>query len=305
MVVNKNKMSLVICTYNREKYLPILFKSIINQSCDSNDYEIVVIDNNSTDSTQSICNQFIVDNPSVNINYFLEKKQGLSYARNRGYVESKNYYIAYLDDDAHLHKDYVKIKLDYFKDHSDVDAIGGKILLDYEGQKPSWESKYLNSIFGFFYPGEEIFQFVKPKYPRGSNMAFKKSVLEEVNGFNVNLGRTQRNLMGGEEKDIMFRMYDKGYKVMYIPSATVYHAVATHRTKVSYVKTTGLGIGKSEKIRTKNLGGFSLLKRWAIELFKWGASFILLLLYILKGTPSKGVILLKFRWWISQGLLIG
>ena len=190
-------ISLVICTYNRDKYLPILFRIILNQSCNLTDYEIVLVDNNSTDRTKSICDQFQVDHPDVIFRYYVETNQGLSYARNRGFREAKCEYVAYLDDDAYLQKDYVKIKLSYFQKHTGVDAIGGRILLDYEGEIPSWEGKYLNSIFGYFYPGDEEFQFVKPKYPRGSNMAFRKDILVEIDGFNVRLGRTQRNLIGG------------------------------------------------------------------------------------------------------------
>jgi Glycosyltransferases involved in cell wall biogenesis len=94
------KLSVIFCTYNREKYLYNALKSISQQNIPYHDYEIVMVNNNSTDSTESICKQFRYDYPGVNFRYFLETQQGLSYARNRGVQESRGDILVFVDDDA-------------------------------------------------------------------------------------------------------------------------------------------------------------------------------------------------------------
>jgi hypothetical protein len=78
------KISVVICTYNREKYLPICLDHLKNQKAPKDSFEIVIINNNSTDSTDIICRDFIAKNPELNVTYDIEYDPGLSHARNKG-----------------------------------------------------------------------------------------------------------------------------------------------------------------------------------------------------------------------------
>ena len=94
------KFSVIFCTYNREKYIYNAMKSIAEQDFPSTDYEIVLINNNSTDSTESICNRFSEDYPQVRFRYFVETNQGLSYARNRGVKESRGDILVFVDNRA-------------------------------------------------------------------------------------------------------------------------------------------------------------------------------------------------------------
>lgn len=295
-------ISLVICTYNRDKYLPKVLESILNQTCLSSDYEIVLINNNCTDQTESICLDFQKKHPEIEFNYVIEYQQGLSYARNRGYKESKYDLIAYLDDDAFISKNYVENTILFFNNNPKTIALGGKIHLDYEVDIPTWSNKYVNSILGYFDKGNQVFQFTSKDYPRGSNMIFKKQILETVNGFNVTLGRTGKNMNGGEEKDIFKRIYLLKHKVMYSPDIIVYHTVPAHRIEMSFIKKQAFGIGYSERIRTLNISTGSYIKKWLLEIYKWGGTLALFVIYLLKGQPAKSIIILKFRYWISKGL---
>src|SRR5258708_35944509 len=94
------KISAVICTYNRAEYLGRAIESLAHQDLDSAGYEIIVVDNNSTDNTAQLVKNSIEAYPSVQIRYVLETEQGLSAARNRGAHEAAGNYIAYVDDDA-------------------------------------------------------------------------------------------------------------------------------------------------------------------------------------------------------------
>ena len=296
-------ISAIISTYNRERYLPQVLNSLKEQTLAKDGFEIIVINNNSTDETESISKSFEKDNPDIAFQYFMETSQGLSYARNRGIKESKGELVTFIDDDAFLEKDYLERIVEYFDANPESVAVGSKILLHYEDVIPTWENKYLNSLLGYFEPSDEPFIFNAKNYPRGSNMSFRTSVFEEVGDFNVNLGRVGRNLAGSEEKDLFQRIYLKKMTVGYIPDALVYHCVPIERTTVEFIRRQGIGTGQSEWQRVKNEGGLSPLKRIFSELIKWGASFVLLLSYSLQGKFAKGYMILRFRYWVSKGII--
>ena len=130
-------ISAIICTYNREKYIGKALESIRNQSLDKDRIQIVIVDNNSTDSTERICQDFIKANPGLSINYVVEKEQGLSAARNRGIRESSSDYLTFVDDDARLDPQFLEVTCTYLDSNPGVEAVGGKILLDYEFRPPA------------------------------------------------------------------------------------------------------------------------------------------------------------------------
>lgn len=293
-----------ISTYNREKYLPMVLESLRKQTLSKSLFEVVLVNNNSPGNTKEIAEKFQIENPDIQFRYYLETQQGLSFGRNRGIQESKGKYITFIDDDAFLADNYLeKIYQTFEKDHS-IAAIGSKILLHYESIIPKWENKYLNSLLGYFNLGDEPKVFPKTDYPRGSNMSFRTDVFQKAGMFNTELGRIGKGLGGGEEKDMFKRIYQiNELKVIYIPDALVYHCVPVERTTSDFIKKQALGTGQSERIRVRHEGVGSTLKRFAIEFFKWGASFILFFVYLFKATPAKGIMIVKFRYWVTKGLL--
>ena len=94
------EISLVICTYNREKFLPEALESVKIQNLSYQKFELLVIDNFCTDRTVEIVQSFIINNPELNIRYFFESNKGLSYARNRGILEANSPIISFIDDDV-------------------------------------------------------------------------------------------------------------------------------------------------------------------------------------------------------------
>jgi len=300
--LNHPRITVAICTYNRERYLPGLFRSIQAQTLASNMFEVVLIDNNSPGNTHTLFQQFVDANPNLSGRYFLEKNQGLSFARNRAIRESGAELITFLDDDAFIHERYLETLLEGFDRHSDCGAIGGPIHLHYEEVKPLWENKYLNSLLGYFDKGNAFFYFNKD-YPRGSNMAFRTSVFESVGPFNVALGRIGSQLYGGEEKDLFNRIYRAKIPVIYLPKALVYHCVPLARTSTQFIKQQALGTGISERIRSRSEGRLSYVFRLAMEGAKWVASILLWIRFGLTFQFQKGNMLLFFRYWVTRGLV--
>lgn len=297
------RISVVICTYNREQFLPGLMESIVLQSLHRQDFEILFINNNSTDRTESICQQFIQDYSGYSIRYLTETDQGLSYARNCGIREAQGEYITFADDDAILAPDFLEKVCNFLDKHPDIAEVGGPIFLKYLGNIPAWENPYMNSLLGYFYPSPVSYYMKKKnkKYPRGSNMTFRTAVFSDCGGFNTALGRIKKALIGGEEKDMAFRILSAGKKIAYIPEAIVYHLVPEARTTIPFIREQALGIGTSEQIRSKANKEYP--KRLLIETIKWGATFILWFYYSISFKFQKANMLIRFRYWVSQGLM--
>lgn len=300
--MNSIEISVAICTYNREKYLPQLFSSIVAQTLASERFEILLIDNNSPGYTKELFAQFSAAQPSFSCRYFLETNQGLSHARNRSIQEAQAPLITFLDDDAFIAPNYLETLVEAFTQYPDCGAVGGPIHLHYEEIKPNWENKYLNSLLGYFDKGLEPFVFEKD-YPRGSNMAFRTQIFQQIGMFNVELGRIGKRMYGGEEKDLFNRIYGAKIPVRYVPEAMVYHCVPLERTTFEFIKKQALGTGISERLRSKNGGSLAYLKRLFSEKIKWVGSAALWFVFAFRGQFAKGNMILFFRFWVTRGLL--
>lgn len=298
------KLSVIFCTYNREKYLYNALKSIAKQDFPYQDYEIVMVNNNSTDSTEKICGKFQEDYPQTDFRYFLETNQGLSYARNRGVKESKGDILVFVDDDATVFDFYLSFIKIFFEAHSEVSACGGPIVPVYEVEKPKWLSHYTEQLIGgALYEGDKVKPFRNGKYPGGGNSAFRKEVFEKYGLFNVDLGRKGTGLIGAEEKDLYDRLTRGGEVFYYLPQMGIHHYIPEKKLTESHFKELTYSIGKSERIRTKAISKNAYNNRILSECKKWIGSAILFVIYTLKLSPSKGWKLLQFRWNVSKGLL--
>ena len=298
------EISVIICTYNRDKFIYRTLEHIACNGFPTDSYEIILIDNNSTDQTAAECQRFSDRFPDLNFHYFTETQQGLSFARNRGIREAQGDILLFLDDDAFMQKDYLLRLSGYLRNYPDAAAFGGKITPLYEsGKIPEWMSKWTYSWVSAINKGTNVCLFEGNSYPIGANMGFRRASIPPE-GFNTALGRNKGNLMGGEEKDIFNRMKARNARIYYFPDTEVLHVIPEKRTTREYIKQMALGIGKSERIRTLSVSLFAFYKRLFAEAIKWGASCLLYIHYLLSFTPSKGFILIYFRWHVTRGLFI-
>lgn len=297
-------ISVILCTYNREKYIYNVLKSLASNTLPSDRYEIVLVDNNCTDNTHGECDRFVQDYPEVNFKYFVEKSQGLSHARNRGIKESSGDLLVYVDDDALVNTAYLQTYADFFERHPEIDAAGGPIIPQYETEEPAWMSRIIKMLLtGYKYLGDQQKEFPKGDYPGGGNAAYRASVFEKVGLFNVELGRKGDNLAGAEEKDIFDKMVILGMRFYYLPNAILYHIIPEKKLSKDYFDRLTYSIGRSERIRTRQIGKSKYAKRLLSEGFKWGASIILCIGYTLTLSPKKGWKLIQFRWNVTKGLI--
>ena len=297
-------LSVIICTYNRDKYIYNVLKSLADNTLPYEQYEIVLVDNNCTDNTRGECERFVRDYPEVLFRYFVETNQGLSYARNRGIKESCGDILVYVDDDALVNKEYLQTYFDFFELHSEIDAAGGPIIPKYETEEPVWMSYFTKALItGYKYLGAKEKEFPKNDFPGGGNAAYRASVFDKVGLFNVDLGRKGDSLVGAEEKDIFDKMVSLGMRFYYLPDAILYHLIPEKKLSKDYFDRLTYSIGKSERMRTQALGKWKYVKRLFSECVKWVATIVLCVGHTLTGRPKKGWKLIQFRWNVTKGLV--
>ena len=296
-------LSVILCTYNRERYIYNVLQSIAAGGF--GDYEIVLVNNNSTDGTESECQRFAKDHPEVAMRYCVEKQQGLSYARNRGIMESQGEVLVYVDDDAVVNWEYLQTYADFFNRNKEAVAAGGPITPRYDGcEEPSWMSHYTRQLVtGELNLGTREREFPKGAFPGGGNAAYRKSVFNEVGLFNVELGRKGNSLIGAEEKDLFDKMTSRGMKFYYLPNAILYHLIPPKKLTQDYFDRLTYGIGVSERYRTQQIGKKKYLNRLLKEAVKWGGTMVLWTGFALKGQFGKGNKLVAFRKNVTRGLL--
>lgn len=299
-------ITLIICTYNREKYIGPLLESIAKNDYPTTDYEIVLVDNNCTDNTRQVCEQFAMAHPEVVLRYVVEPEQGLSAARNKGIKEAKGDIIIYIDDDALVDSDYIRIYAEHFAAHIDTMAAGGPIEPLYETAEPSWMSPYTKALLtAWMNYGDKVREYPKGRYPGGGNAAYRKVVFDQVGLFNTELGRKGNLLLASEEKDIFDKMKALGMKVLYLPTPVLHHCIPQAKLEEDYFNRLTLQIGRSERMRTRAISKGKYIKRLLSEGIKWGGTLVLLCLYTLQGAPMKGWKLVLFRKNVTKGLLGG
>jgi len=295
-------LTIIICTYNRDKYLGETLKRLAANHFNG-EWELLLINNNSTDSTAEICSTFAKENSNVPFRYIIEPAQGLSHARNRGIKEANGEWLVFLDDDAFVGKNYLERLAQYIKELPRMDAFGGRIYPFFEdGITPVWLSKWSASWLSAIDKGDEVCLFSKD-YPIGANMGFSRKITDQCGLFDTSLGRSGKNLIGGEEKDYFNRVKAQNATIYYLPEIMVEHCIPPSRTTDEYIAKLGFGVGISERQRTLAISKLEYGKRLFKEAIKWGGTLVLWLRYTIVGQVSKGDKLISFRTKVTRGLI--
>ncbi|AFZ47555.1 glycosyl transferase family 2 [Cyanobacterium stanieri PCC 7202] len=240
----------IICTHNRASYLAAAIDSLLHQDMD--DYDVIVVDNGSTDNTADVVKERL-DNPRLT--YIYEPKLGLSVARNTGAMNTDAQILAYLDDDAEASVSWLKNLVQVYQNDSQVAIAGGSVnLILPEGydQLPEWISEDLAGALGLYNLGEEIKYITEAGLtPRGLNYSIRRQFLMDIGGFDINLGRVGTKLLSNEELYMTELALKKGYKVAYIPDAKVGHNVQPERLKKDWFLRRSWWQGISEYYRAQ------------------------------------------------------
>ena len=226
-------LSIIICTYNRVDFLKKCIDSILKQISTNNGIEIVVIDNNCNDGTKEYINNI----NSTYINYFLETKQGLSHARNKGIEVSKGDFLAFVDDDATINEKWLKSLLYHLKTQNINHIYGGPIFPNFEVNCPIWiDDEYF--IREFKSSDGYLDKLTAQDGFSGGNMCIPKNIFDKVGFFNTDLGMQGKEMGLGEESELFFRIHNqiKQVKLYNINDMSITHFEAKFKLEKKYLK---------------------------------------------------------------------
>lgn len=236
-------VSAVICTYNRSDLLGGAIESLCHQTLAVDQYEILVVDNASTDQTAALVKEYQTTFDQHCIRYIYESQPGLGRARNRALQEAQGVYIAYIDDDARAAPDWLERALHLLQGPEQPFCVGGVIRPFYTSAKPEWfKDEYESFTWGLqprrLNPGESFC---------GSNMTWVRQTLYEKGGFDEQVGVRGEVLSGGEETAVFNRLWQgtDPPALIYDPDLVVYHWAPPDKMQVKYVLRRAWAVGQS------------------------------------------------------------
>jgi len=227
-------ISVVLCTYNRCKILPQALESVLGSTLPSSiDWELLVVDNNSTDQTRQVVEEYCRRFPD-RIRYVFEMQQGLSRARNRGIREARGTIIAFMDDDVTVEPGWLQTLTSSLRDGHWAGA-GGSVVPQWTSSPPAWlplSDRYALAPLAMFDPKLEAGPL--DEAPFGANMAFRKEMFEKYGDFRTDLGRCGASMLSNEDTEFGDRLLRAGEHLRFEPSAVVRHPVPENRLQTAY-----------------------------------------------------------------------
>lgn len=249
------RITVAICAHNEAPYLADCVASVMRQTFVrlSPHYEVVVIDNRSTDSTPAL----LADLQRMyggRLAVYCEERLGLSHARNRALREASAPLVAFLDADAVAEPDWLEGVLEAFSHSDRVGAVGGPVRVQWDHPRPRWWSAPLDEALNAFEPGDGSMRLSYPHYPYGTNFAVRVRAMERVRGvggeggFAAALGRSGASLGAAEDGEVCLRLERAGWEIRLAPSAVVHHRTAPARLTRRYVLRRAFYHGRSQRL---------------------------------------------------------
>lgn len=254
-------VSITICTWNRADLLARTLQSMTLLNVPNGlDWEIVVVDNNSTDQTKQVIEQAAKVLPVRRVH---EPQQGHSFARNTAVAAARGELLIWTDDDVRVEPDWMWEFLKAAAAEPMTKFWGGTVLPDFESKPPAWvhENWEISSRIYALRDWKGAVPVVDLKHlPFGANFAIRTDAQRRY-GFDVNFGRKGSEMRGFDEVDVFRRMLDAGEVGTWWVPARLHHFIPTSRLTLDYVKRYYVGQGETLVVRGASHEPESQLKR--------------------------------------------
>ncbi|WP_373527035.1 hormogonium polysaccharide biosynthesis glycosyltransferase HpsE [Nostoc sp.] len=246
-VIEKLDFTVAIPTYNGAKRLPQVLDLLLKQTgIEKLDWEIIIIDNNSNDNTNEVIEYYQKSySQNISLKCFLEKKQGIAFARIRAISEARGEFIAFVDDDNLPANDWVSQSYNFGKEHPQAGAWSGQIHGDFEVSPP----ENFNRIQAFLAIREHglepyLFDADNLRLPPGAALVVRKkawceSVPEEL----VFKGRLSKLMVSGDDTEALLYLHKAGWEIWYNPAMHIDHKIPHWRLEKDYLLVLARGCG--------------------------------------------------------------
>ena len=238
------RFSIVLCTRDRSNLLADALESIGQLDYPASDFELVVVNNGSTDDTAAVVDAFAADAPFT-VRCVDEPRKGLSNARNRGIAEAAGHWLFFTDDDQLVDRQVLR-EHERVATHHGARAQQGGIAPTFPTGRPPWLRDRLTVILGETDP--------RPEGPAvmdlfGGNMVFRRDLFDEMAGFDAALGKGAVGY--SEDIEISKRLEQMGEPIVYAPSALVYHVIGSDRADQRFFRRVSYDKGYSDGVRLR------------------------------------------------------
>lgn len=244
-------VTVIVCTYNRCSVLANALNSVAASVLPpSIEWEVLVVDNNSTDQTRKVVDEFCRRYPGRFL-YLFEATQGKSYALNAAIQEARGEVLAFMDDDVTVDPDWLW-NLTAALQNGEWAGAGGRVIPVWSCSPPSWlvvGGPHALGPFVEFDRGSEAGPLNEP--PLGANMAFRRDVFKKWGGFRTDLGPSGSTLLRNDDTEFGRRLLAAGERLRYEPSAVMRHPVPEYRTQKSYLLAWWFGKGCSDALESR------------------------------------------------------
>jgi glycosyltransferase involved in cell wall biosynthesis len=240
------KITVILCTYNRCASLAKTLESIVaSKMPEAVEWHVLVVDNNSKDQTREVVEQFCRRYPS-RFCYLFERQPGKSFGLTSGIREATGDVLVFVDDDVVVEPTWLQ-NLTAPLHEARWAGSGGRILPQWSCPPPQWipltERSGLAPLVMFDLGGEPK-ELDEP--PFGTNMAFRKTIVEKYGGFRLDLGPCPGSEIRGEDTEFGRRVLQGGERLWYEPAALVYHTVSPNRLQQQYFLRWWFDKGRSD-----------------------------------------------------------
>jgi len=281
-------VSVCVCTYNRHRLLRQALESLLAQRLDDDAirYEVIVVDNNSTDETRQVVDEFI-GRGHDHLRYVFEQRQGVSHARNTAVEAAQAPIVAFTDDDVRVAPTWVQMIKRSLDRHPEVDFVGGKIMPCWPAPPPVWLTERHWAPLAILDYGDRPFYVTTQNQLclLTANIAFRKDALSGIGRFQPELQRVQNQVGSMEDHELLTRFWSGQRQGMYVPGVVVEADIATDRLAKTYHRRWHFwqgyfwAIARLEHMERSQLGRFfgvpaHLYKRAAFDALRWLGSVV-------------------------------
>lgn len=221
-------ISAVITTYNRSEMLAKALEPLLCQNAGDVRYEVIIVDNNSTDNTRATVEAFIAKG-HTNLRYVFESRQGIAHGRNAGIAAARGDIIAFTDDDVVVTNNWIAVIKRSFAENPDVEFIGGKILPDWIEPPPHWLTVDHWWPLALLDRGDNRFHVnaSNPLCLPTANASFRRETFSRIGLFSPEFS-------GREDHELFVRLWQSGGQGLYEPDLVVMARVQPERLSKSY-----------------------------------------------------------------------